>query len=242
MEGKGLVNSIINHLPFELHLPGYNYCGPGTNLRERLNRGDKGVNQLDEYCKQHDIAYMKTDNLQARHEADKILMKMAKKRASTSSNASVGEKLAANIVKNAMLMKISNGSGLKKSFKKVVAYAKKNIRKAKPKCKKLAIDLAIAAIKDFGSDSEMKIPRVIPLPKTGGFLPLIPIITGLSAAGALVNKTSAISRMVKTFQTALKTWNVMKSQNQNFEPVCLGKGLQLKPYKGGLGIYALSKN
>lgn len=241
MKGKGLVNSIINHLPFELHLPGYNYCGPGTNLRRRLSRGDKGVNQLDEYCKQHDIAYMNTDNLKNRHEADKILMKMAKKRAS-SSNASVGEKLAANIVNKAMLMKISNGSGLKKSFKKVVAYAKKNIRKAKPKCKKLAIDLAIAAIKDLASGSEVKIPRVIPLPKTGGFLPLIPIITGLSAAGALVNKTSAISRMVKTFQTALKTWNVMKSLNQNFEPVCLGKGLQLKPYKGGLGIYASSKN
>lgn len=32
VKGKGLVNSIINKLPFELHLPGYQYCGPGTKL------------------------------------------------------------------------------------------------------------------------------------------------------------------------------------------------------------------
>lgn len=27
--GSGLVNKLIDKLPFELHLPGYNYCGPG---------------------------------------------------------------------------------------------------------------------------------------------------------------------------------------------------------------------
>jgi len=31
-KGRGLVNKIINKLPFELHIPGYSYCGPGTNL------------------------------------------------------------------------------------------------------------------------------------------------------------------------------------------------------------------
>lgn len=35
----------------------YNYCGPFTKLDERLARGDKGINELDEVCKQHDIAY-----------------------------------------------------------------------------------------------------------------------------------------------------------------------------------------
>lgn len=28
--GKGLVNRLINKLPFELHIPGCQYCGPGT--------------------------------------------------------------------------------------------------------------------------------------------------------------------------------------------------------------------
>lgn len=27
--GSGLVNKLIDKLPVELHLPGYNYCGPG---------------------------------------------------------------------------------------------------------------------------------------------------------------------------------------------------------------------
>lgn len=35
----------------------YNYCGPFTKLDKRLARGDKGINELDEICKQHDIAY-----------------------------------------------------------------------------------------------------------------------------------------------------------------------------------------
>ena len=33
-QGKGLLNRIINKLPFELHLTGYQYCGPGTKLEE----------------------------------------------------------------------------------------------------------------------------------------------------------------------------------------------------------------
>ncbi|KAG8280535.1 hypothetical protein J6590_080173 [Homalodisca vitripennis] len=47
IEGKGLLNDIINKLPFELHAPKnwnldtYNYCWPGTQLDKRLARGDK---------------------------------------------------------------------------------------------------------------------------------------------------------------------------------------------------------
>lgn len=50
-EGKGLLNKIINKLPVELHLPKYNFAGPGTKLDKRLARGDLGVNQLDEFRK-----------------------------------------------------------------------------------------------------------------------------------------------------------------------------------------------
>lgn len=55
--GRGLINKIIDKLPFELHLPKYQYCGPGTKLAERLARGDPGINKLDKLCKEHDIAY-----------------------------------------------------------------------------------------------------------------------------------------------------------------------------------------
>lgn len=29
--GKGIINSAINHLPIEMHVPGYQFCGPGDN-------------------------------------------------------------------------------------------------------------------------------------------------------------------------------------------------------------------
>ena len=53
----------------ELHLrtlPGlkkYNYCGPGTDLKRRRERGDKGINHLDEVYKQHDIDYDNSDTI-----------------------------------------------------------------------------------------------------------------------------------------------------------------------------------
>ncbi|KAF2889561.1 hypothetical protein ILUMI_16612 [Ignelater luminosus] len=69
--GTGLVNSLINKLPFELHLPrGYQFCGPGTKLKQRLARGDKGINKLDQSCRLHDIAYANHSDLKERHKAD----------------------------------------------------------------------------------------------------------------------------------------------------------------------------
>ena len=42
----------------EFHLPGYNYCGPGTKVVTRILKGDKGINELDEACRIHDIEYL----------------------------------------------------------------------------------------------------------------------------------------------------------------------------------------
>jgi hypothetical protein len=33
---KGFVNTYINKLPFESHIPGYQFCRLGTMLKERL--------------------------------------------------------------------------------------------------------------------------------------------------------------------------------------------------------------
>ncbi len=41
----------------ELHVPGYSWCGPGTNIDSRLKRGDPGLTQLDRACKIHDLDY-----------------------------------------------------------------------------------------------------------------------------------------------------------------------------------------
>ena len=39
---------------FELHAPGYNYCGPGTNYYKRKSMGVQPMNDLDEACMEHD--------------------------------------------------------------------------------------------------------------------------------------------------------------------------------------------
>lgn len=109
-QGKGLLNSTINKLPFELHLPGYNYCGPGTKLEKRLQRGDRGINPLDEACKSHDIAYSKYKDLANRHDADRILLRHALSRINAS-DASWKEKLAAAGVSAAMHSKVKLGMG-----------------------------------------------------------------------------------------------------------------------------------
>uniref|UniRef100_A0A6P7GWP1 Uncharacterized protein LOC114347385 n=1 Tax=Diabrotica virgifera virgifera TaxID=50390 RepID=A0A6P7GWP1_DIAVI len=116
--GKGLVNSLINKLPFEAHIPGYRFCGPGTRLQQRLERGDEGINALDAACKAHDIAYSQHKNLSARHEADKILENKAWERVK-SKNAKLGEKIAAWFVTTTMKGKRKLGMGFSKKSKKV---------------------------------------------------------------------------------------------------------------------------
>lgn len=58
----------------ELHIPGYNFCGPGTQVEARLERGDYGVNKLDNACRVHDVDYMfHADDKAALIESDKKL-------------------------------------------------------------------------------------------------------------------------------------------------------------------------
>lgn len=113
--GCGLINSVIDLLPFELHLPTYHFCGPGTRLDVRLARGDPGINVLDAACKEHDLAYRasKRDNKpELRRAADEILFRKAMQRV-TSPHASVAEKLAALVVAGAMKGKLMIGGGIR---------------------------------------------------------------------------------------------------------------------------------
>lgn len=69
----GVINKV---LPFEKHLPGMRYCGPGTRLDLRLDEsgkplpGNEPVNRVDEAALKHDIAYSKHHDLRHRLEAD----------------------------------------------------------------------------------------------------------------------------------------------------------------------------
>lgn len=109
-----IVNKAIDLLPVELHLPGgYQYCGPGTKLQQRLARGDRGINKLDEACKHHDIAYSTYSDTKNRSLADRALAEKAWQRVK-SSDASFGERAAALAVTAAMKAKTKFGGGKKK--------------------------------------------------------------------------------------------------------------------------------
>ncbi|XP_043284906.1 uncharacterized protein [Venturia canescens] len=202
VHGKGLVNSLINNLPVELHLPGYQYCGPGTKLAKRLARGDPGINPLDAACKQHDIAYSKNrDNLEARHLADKVLAEQAWKRV-TSKDASLGERASAWAVTNIMKTKRKFGLGMKRPksvcLKKIIGAAKKAMIRSDDSRKVVmsALKGARAGVKGV----KVRTPRILPVPqKTGGLLPfLVPIFAGLSAVGALSGGSAAIVKALNS--------------------------------------------
>lgn len=217
-QGSGVLNTLINKLPFEAHLPGYQYCGPGTKLAKRLARGDKGINALDAACREHDIAYSQHNDMNTRHQADKKLAEAALKRMQAS-DASWGEKLAALGITGAMKAKQTLGMGLKRR--------KKKQRKSKK-----------GGLLNFGvkKTAAKKKRRIIPTPKRGGFLPLLLPILG--AIGALGGGAAGIAKAVNDAKANKEQLEEQKRHNLALEAAAKGKGLYLKPYKG----YGHSKN
>jgi len=79
------------------------------------------------------------------------------------------------------------GMGLIKTEKKgtVINFATRTLQK-KPLDIMRAIKVARKSIhQSMGSKKNVKVPRVINVPKIGGFLPIVPILTALSALGSL---------------------------------------------------------
>ncbi|XP_072758656.1 uncharacterized protein [Anoplolepis gracilipes] len=89
---------------------------------KRLARGDRGINPLDAACREHDIAYFRSNDLVERHAADRILAKKAQIRI-TAKDSSLGERAAATAVWIAMKTKKKFGMGLKTKTKKQMRRA-----------------------------------------------------------------------------------------------------------------------
>lgn len=307
--GKSLLDSVINTIPFELHIPSvililtivfvyifyiflnsffvmmkikYQYCGPGTNLEKRLERGDPGINELDKACKQHDIAYSECKSGPKRRAADEVLGNTAWKRFK-SADATVGEKLTALTVAGIMKTKAKLGFGvgeeekkIRKSYKKpkMKKLSKSDVKKNSKLTSKAALFNTIKDVKNIlsvGKPTSIKeasklavlgastyvlkhkIPkkilnnyddtvRVIPVPKIGGLLPLVPIFAGLSALGALMGGATSVANAYNVTVNAKKNLDESNEHNRKMEAIALGKnrmgeGLYLKPYKKGLGVY-----
>lgn len=270
--GNGLFNKFLN-LKFipELHVPGYQYLGPFTNLEKRLNRGDQGINPLDRAARDHDIYYSKFSDTNSRNSADKQLEDAAWSRVKAS-DSSISEKIAAYLTTNAMKIKrhlgmgcLSKGrrrpksKGVKRrknkhsrqtggnlTFGSMVKKARSSLRRSKIKnlndnsSLKKAVQLAMKAIgsrrgvikglkkKDGG--------RIIPIPKVGGILPLIPILASISRIGALAGGASSIISAIKNIL------DLKKNIDTNSGSKKIGEGLFLTPYRKGYGLYLSPKN
>lgn len=114
--GAGLMNTLINKLPFEMHLPGYNFAGPGTRLNKRLNSDltpkpwSKPINKVDNAAYNHDICYLKHSDTKTRNNlCDKTMLKEL----DGIYNPTLREKLDKSIIKRLLGLKINVGMGLK---------------------------------------------------------------------------------------------------------------------------------
>ncbi|RWS19399.1 hypothetical protein B4U80_05937 [Leptotrombidium deliense] len=105
--GEGIIQNLIKYLPVEMHIPGYNYCGPGTKLQKRLNRGDKGINRVDEICKTHDINYYNAKNDEDIKNADNQMLNEL----NNMENPTISEKIGKFISEKGIKTKMMLGSG-----------------------------------------------------------------------------------------------------------------------------------
>src|SRR3978361_1871606 len=249
--GAGLLNTVINKLPFEAPIPGYQYCGPGTRLQKRLKRGDPGINPLDQACKLHDIAYSKHKDLAERHLADKQLKDKAWERV-RASDAGLGEKAAELLVTGAMGAKTKLGMGCSRRRKKrggslpvipllslVREIGQILFKKKKQGSGLEALRVARRLVKKKGGKKKIRVPRMIPLPKSGGFLPfLIPLFAGLSAAGALAGGGAGIAKAVNDAKAKQRLLEETQRHNRSMEAIGQkGSGLFLKSSRKRYGLY-----
>ena len=72
--GGSFLKTLVNKLPFEMHLPGHNFTGPGTKLYRRLNPDGMPkewsipINRVDNAAYHHDLCYSKHDDTKTRNE------------------------------------------------------------------------------------------------------------------------------------------------------------------------------
>ena len=118
MAKLSLVDRLIKRLPFEMHLPTYRFCGPGTALKKRLARGERGIDPLDNACMEHDIAYAISEDPVSRARADRKLINFAESRI-RAADSNLKEKMASHIVSLALTAKQKIGMGLKRKKKQI---------------------------------------------------------------------------------------------------------------------------
>jgi len=136
-KGKGILDSIINNLPVELHLLDfgtdgvrrYSYCGPGTKLNQRTTGpphyrplpGNEPINGLDAACYKHDIAYDMYKDVPTRNKSDLKLVREAQEwEQKMQGKLKLADRINLGIVKKVIGDKAKAGAG--KTNRKKTTY------------------------------------------------------------------------------------------------------------------------
>ena len=195
--GGSLLNKAINNLPVEMHLPGHNFTGPGTELNKRLNpdltpkKWSKPINRVDKAAYHHDLCYLKNNDTATRNAVcDKNMLKELE----GIYNPSIREKMERGLVSTLIGAKARFGMGVDK--KKVSTLAEelhKPVRKKFEKRRVLvngidkiwAADLVdMQAISKFNRGIKYLLAVIDVFSKYGWLVPLKDK-TGKSVASAL---------------------------------------------------------
>lgn len=221
-EGSGLFNTLLSKLPIELHVPGYNYLGPGTKYEKRVARGDVGINPLDEAAKEHDLAYLQHKDTASRHKADEILAKKAWNRV-VSKDAKISERLVAAATAGAMLGKVQLGLGLRRRKAKKHRSRKKDgrgLRKRKSSAKRRSRKS-----------------------KSGGRMAFKNVVKELQGDVQGLGKNAPLKTAVATAIATVRKLNRKKKKKSGLRvlpaPSKMGGVLPLIPFRGrkGKGLY-----
>lgn len=117
--GGSMLNKAINSLPFEMHLPGHNFTGPGTKLSNRLKADltpkswSKPINQIDNAAYHHDVCYLKNKDTETRN---KVCDKNMLDEIDGIVNPTLRERLDRSIVEKIIGTKTRLGMGIKKKI------------------------------------------------------------------------------------------------------------------------------
>lgn len=143
--GGGILNKIINRLPMEMHLPGHQFTGPGTQLLRGKTRlypnltykpWSKPINKVDQAAYHHDVCYLRHPDTKARNEiCDREMLEEL----DAIENPTLRERFDRAIVKPIIKAKKSFGMGMN-DFYCVKCKAKtksKNLTQTNSKNKKL---------------------------------------------------------------------------------------------------------
>ena len=110
-----MVNKDVYKLPFEMHLPGHNFTGPGTKLHKRLNpdgtpkEWSKPINKVDNAAYHHDLCCAKHPDTKTRNElCDKTMLQ----RLTEIVNPTLRERFERGQVSNLIKSKVNLGLGL----------------------------------------------------------------------------------------------------------------------------------